>query len=163
VQRSAAQLEDVLADRDSWTAERCSIGRALEVVGTRSAMLLMREAYDGTRRFEQFARRVGISDAAAAVRLRELVQAGLLMREPYRDPGQRTRGEYVLTDMGRDLLPALLALMQWGDRYLAGSQGPPVEIHHSGCAAEAHVEVRCDAGHTVPLEELGVAARGLRA
>jgi DNA-binding HxlR family transcriptional regulator len=160
---AAAQLEDKLADRDSWTAERCSIGRAIEVVGTRSALLLMREAYYGARRFEQFARRVGISDAVAAVRLRELVQAGLLVREPYREPGKRTREEYVLTKMGRDLLPALLALMQWGDRYLAGPQGPPVEIHHAGCGAQVHVEVRCDAGHKVALEELSVRTPDRRA
>jgi DNA-binding HxlR family transcriptional regulator len=160
---SAAQLEEALADRDSWTAERCSIGRALEVVGTRSSLLLLREAYYGTCRFEQFAQRVGISDAVAATRLRELVQAGLLTRQPYREPGQRTREEYVLTEMGRDLLPALLALMQWGDRYLAGPQGPPVELHHAGCAAPIRIEVRCDAGHTVPLRELSVGATGLRA
>jgi DNA-binding HxlR family transcriptional regulator len=158
MESSAAQLKGVLADRDAWTAERCSIGRALDVIGTRSALLLMREAYYGTRRFDDFARRVGITEAVAATRLRELVDAGLLVRRPYREPGQRTREEYVLTEMGADLLPAALALMQWGDRYLAGPQGPPIALHHAGCRAAVHVEVRCDAGHTVPLDELAVGA-----
>src|SRR5215218_9345385 len=127
-----AVLEGGLADRDAWSAhDRCSIGRAMQVVGTRSAMLLMREAFYGTRRFDDFAARVGITEAAAAKRLRELVDAGLLERTPYREPGQRTRHEYRLTGMGRDLLPAALALMQWGDGYLAGEEGPPIALHHA--------------------------------
>src|SRR3978361_168574 len=106
-----AVLEGRLADRAAWSADdRCSIHRAMQVVGTRSAMLLMREAFYGTRRFDDFAARVGITEAIAAKRLRELVEAGLLERSPYREPGQRTRHEYRLTDMGRDLVPATLAL-----------------------------------------------------
>lgn len=143
-----------MADRDGWAADRCSIGRALGVVGTRSAMLLMREAYYGTTRFDDFARRVGITEAVAATRLKELVAAGLLVREPYQEPGQRTRYEYLLTEMGRDLAPAALALMQWGDRYLSGPPGPPVAVHHAKCGADVSVEVRCAAGHEVPLDEI---------
>src|SRR5947209_5765312 len=94
-----AVLEGPLADRDSWRATRCSVDRALGVVGTRSAMLILREAYYGTRRFSEFARRVGITDAVAAARLRELCEAGLLRRETYREPGQRARAEYHLTEM----------------------------------------------------------------
>src|SRR5438270_14017984 len=110
-------LEGRLADRSAWKADdRCSVHRAMQVVGTRSALLLMREAYYGTRRFDDFAARVGITDAVASSRLRELVDAGLLERRPYREPGSRTRSEYVLTDMGLDLAPVALALMQWGDR-----------------------------------------------
>lgn len=128
--------------------------RALGVVGTRSALLLMREAFYGTRRFDDFARRVGITEAVAAARLHELVDAGLLERQPYREPGQRTRHEYVLTDMGRDLLPVALALMQWGDRYLSGPDGPPLTLAHTTCGAEVRVETRCAQGHAVPLREL---------
>jgi DNA-binding HxlR family transcriptional regulator len=153
-----ARLEGRLADRDAWTAQRCTLGRAMEVVGTRSALLLMREAYYGTSRFDDFARRVGITPAVAATRLRELVTAGLLARRPYREPGQRTRDEYVLTEMGRDLLPAALALMQWGDRYLSGADGPPLALRHDGCGSPVRVEARCAEGHQVPLDELAVAA-----
>ena len=150
------QLRGPLADRAAWTASRCSIDKALGVVGTRSALLLMREAYYGTRRFDDFAARVGITEAVAAARLRELVAAGLLERRPYREPGQRTRSEYVLTAMGRDLAPAALALMQWGDRYLTDSAGPPLALTHAGCGAPVHVEVRCENGHAVPLRETAV-------
>jgi DNA-binding HxlR family transcriptional regulator len=162
---SAADLPDdglrllgKMGDREAWTAVGgCSIGRALDVVGTRSAMLLMREAFYGTTRFDDFARRVGITEAVASARLKELVAEGLLARSPYREPGQRTRHEYRLTDKGRDLLPAALALMQWGDRYLADVPGGPVQLTHGTpdtCGAEVHVEVRCTEGHEVTLDHL---------
>ena len=150
-------LEGRLADRSLWSAgDRCSVHRAMQVVGTRSAMLLMREAFYGTRRFDDFAERVGITEAVAAKRLRELVEAGLLERTPYQEPGQRTRHEYRLTEMGRDLIPATLALMQWGDRYLADQPGGPLRLRHTDCGAEVAVEVRCAEGHEVPLEEISV-------
>ena len=147
-------LSGSLAQRDAWTADRCSLAKALEVVGTRSALLLMREAYYGTRRFDDFARRVGITEAVAASRLHELVEAGLLERRPYREPGQRTRQEYVLTGMGRDLAPAALALMQWGDRYLTGPEGPPLTLRHRDCDEPLAVTVQCAAGHPVSLGEV---------
>src|SRR6476661_6800626 len=154
------RLEGRLADRSLWrTGDHCSIGRAMQVIGTRSAMLLMREAFYGTRRFDDFAARVGITEAVAAKRLRELVDAGLLQRAPYREPGQRTREEYLLTPMGRDLVPVALALMQWGDTYLADQPGGPLALRHSGCGADVAVEVRCTEGHEVPLEELSVRVR----
>jgi DNA-binding HxlR family transcriptional regulator len=151
-----AVLEGGLADRSAWSArDRCSISRAMEVVGTRSAMLLMREAFYGTRRFDDFASRVGITEAVAAKRLRELVEAGLLERRPYQEPGQRTRHEYLLTDMGRDLVPAALALMQWGDRYLS-DDGGPLTLRHADCGGRIAVHVTCDRGHDVPLDQLAV-------
>jgi DNA-binding HxlR family transcriptional regulator len=158
----AIVLEGRLADRSAWSAgDQCSIHRAMQVVGTRSAMLLMREAFYGTRRFDDFAVRVGITEAIAAQRLRELVDAGLLERTPYREPGQRTRHEYRLTDMGRDLVPATLALMQWGDRYLADQPGGPLRLRHAGCGADVAVEVRCADGHPVPLDEVSVGVNRL--
>jgi DNA-binding HxlR family transcriptional regulator len=152
-------LEGVLAERDSWRADNCSVGRALEVIGTRSAMLIMREAFYGARRFEEFSHRVGITETVAAARLRELTDAGLFVRTPYREPGQRTRHEYRLTDMGRDVLPAVLALMQWGDRYLSTVEGGPLRLTHRDCGAEIQAEVRCAAGHEVAIDEISVRAR----
>src|SRR5688500_14664241 len=152
----SAAFEPPLSDRSTWQAhDRCSIGRAMQVVGSRSAMLLMREAFYGTRRFDDFASRVGITEAVAAKRLRELVEAGLLERRPYQEPGQRTRHEYLLTDMGRDLVPAALALMQWGDRYLPDAGGP-LTLRHADCGGRIVVHVTCDRGHAVPLDQLAV-------
>jgi len=149
-------LAGVLADRSSWAARQCPIKHTLEVVGTRSTILLMREAYYGTTRFDDFAHRVGITDAVASARLRELVDAGLLVRRPYREPGQRTRYEYVLTPAGSDLLPVLLALWQWGDKHLSGEEGPALQLRHTDCLAPLTVEVRCTDGHEVSLDGVTV-------
>jgi DNA-binding HxlR family transcriptional regulator len=140
----------------AWSRERCSIRRALEVAGNRSALLIMREAFYGTTRFDDFTERAGISEPVTATRLRDLVEHGLLRREPYREPGQRTRMAYRLTDMGADLLPVLIALMNWGDRWLSEG-GPPVEVRHRGCAGPVRAELRCPAGHRLGAGDLELA------
>ncbi|MBQ1043033.1 MULTISPECIES: winged helix-turn-helix transcriptional regulator [unclassified Micromonospora] len=149
-------MTDLLAQRDSWSTANCSIARALEVVGNRTTLLLLREASFGTRRFDDFARRVGVSEPVAATRLKQLVADGLLDRRPYREPGQRTRDEYVLTAKGSDLIPVLVALRQWGDTYAADEAGPAVRVAHDECGAAVHARLRCDAGHDVPPSELAV-------
>jgi DNA-binding HxlR family transcriptional regulator len=153
------RLTGGMKERDTWTAEPvCTIGRALEVVSTRSAMLLLREAFYGATRFEEFARRAGISEPVAAARLRELVQAGILQREDYREAGQRTRQAYRLTEKGADLLPVLVSLMQWGDRWL-DQDGGPVALLHRDCGERISAELRCAAGHRVPVDEIDARAR----
>ena len=152
---TAVRLIGELDPRAGWTAERCTIAKAIEVLSTRSALLIMREAFYGTTRFDDFAERVGLSEPAAAARLRELVDDGLLEREDYREPGQRTRQQYRLTDKGRDLAPAVLGMYQWGARHLSDDRAPH-ELSHVDCGAAVRVEVTCDAGHQVPLAELRV-------
>jgi DNA-binding HxlR family transcriptional regulator len=134
------------------------IARALDVIPTRSAFLILREAFYGTTRFDDFAARVGISEPVTAARLRELVEKGLLEREDYREPGQRTRQRYRLTEKGADLFPVLVALMQWGDRWL-DEDGGPVELRHRDCGERVAVELRCGAGHVPAPGELELAAR----
>lgn len=152
------QMTGSLEPREGWTADRCTIAKALEVIPTRSAFLILREAFYGTTRFDDFAQRVGISEPVTAARLRELVDNGMLEREDYRDPGQRTRQRYRLTDKGADLFPALVALMQWGNRWL-DDRGGPVELRHHGCGEPVTVELRCAAGHGVVADELDLAVR----
>jgi DNA-binding HxlR family transcriptional regulator len=148
-------LQGVLADRNAWTAVgQCSIEKTMSALGTKSAMLIMREAYYGTTRFDDFAHRVGVTKAAAAARLAELVDLGLLTRQPYREPGQRTRDEYVLTEAGIDFMPVVWAMFEWGQRHLPGRNR--LRLTHVGCGADATVEVRCAEGHPVPPDELGV-------
>jgi len=145
----AVRLVGSLSPRSAWQASACSVARALDVVSSKSALLILREAFYGTTRFDDFASRVGISEPVAAARLRELVDAGLLEREPYREPGQRTRLAYRLTQKGADLLPVLVALMQWGDKWLQ-PDGPRVALRHADCGEAVHAELRCSAGHPVP-------------
>lgn len=149
-------LQGALADRDAWSARgHCPIEKTIAVVGTKSAILLMREAYYGTRRFDDFARRAGITKAAASARLSELVDAGLLTKQPYREPGQRVREEYVLTGAGHDFMPVVWAMFEWGRRHLGGS---PVRLTHRDCGAPTSVVLRCTQGHDVTPEGLGVEA-----
>jgi DNA-binding HxlR family transcriptional regulator len=154
----ALHLTGPLSSREAWTTERCTLARSLEVIGTRSAFLVLREAFYGTTRFDDFARRAGISEPVAAARLRELVDAGLLTREDYREPGQRTRQQYRLTEKGVDLFPALAALMQWGNRWL-DDRGGPIELRHHGCGETVDVQLRCARGHEVGTEDLDLARR----
>ena len=102
---ATVRLTGVLDPREGWKAERCTIAKAVDVLSTRSAMLILREAFYGTTRFDEFAERVGISEPVTAARLRELVDEGLLEREEYREPGQRTRRQYRLTEKGAELFP----------------------------------------------------------
>jgi DNA-binding HxlR family transcriptional regulator len=148
-------LQGPLADRDAWSAVgECAIEKTMAVVGTKSAMLIMREAYYGTTRFDDFARRVGITKAATSARLSELVELGLLRRQPYQEPGQRSRDEYVLTDAGVDFMPVVWSLFEWGRHHLPGRNR--LRLTHLGCGAEATVEIRCAVGHLVPPDELGM-------
>jgi DNA-binding HxlR family transcriptional regulator len=156
------RMTGVLDPRDSWTADHCTLAKALDVLSTRSAFLILREAFYGTTRFDDFAERVGISEPVTAARLRKLVYEGLLEREDYRDPGQRTRQSYKLTDKGGDLFPALAALMQWGDRWL-DERGGRVELRHRDCGEPIAVELRCAGGHRVEAGELDLVRRRGRA
>src|SRR5947199_10868976 len=158
---NAVRMTGRLEPRGAWQADRCTIAKALDVIPTRSAFLILREAFYGTTRFDDFAARVDISEPVTAARLREFVDNGLLEREDYREPGQRTRQRYRLTEKGAQLFPALVALMQWGDRWL-DDRGGPVELRHRGCGEPVAVELRCGAGHTVSQDELDLAVRRRR-
>jgi len=148
-------MEGNLADLSTWEPAGCSIARALDIIGTRSAILILREAYYGTRRFDGFASRVGITDAAASKQLRKLTDAGLLEKRPYQESGQRTRYEYILTRKGLDLLPAVVVLWQWGDKYL--QPGPvPLMRFDTRTGEPVRAELRAADGAEVDIEHLGI-------
>lgn len=127
----------------------CSIGRTLDLVGEKWTLLLLREVMNGVRRFDDLLRRLGAPRGVLAARLAGLVDRGLLERVAYREDGQRTRHEYRLTEKGHDLRPVLVALMQYGDRHLATSAGPPVELQHRDCGATVGVGLVCSDGHVL--------------
>ncbi|MFD8305222.1 winged helix-turn-helix transcriptional regulator [Streptomyces sp. NPDC059690] len=156
---NSATFEDRLADRSTWRiGDNCPIAKALDVVGTRSAMLILREAFYGTTRFDDFAQRVEITEAVASARLRELTAAGILMRVPYQEPGQRTRHEYQLTPMGHDLAPAVIGLYDWGARYLSPGGEAPLLLTHQECGAPVQSELTCRDGHPVAMPEVIIRA-----
>ena len=134
-------------DRIRYSAENCSIARTLQVVGERWSLLILREAFYGNCRFEQFQQRIGLARNLLATRLATLVEHGILDRQSYQEPGQRARPEYRLTAKGKELYPILVALLDWGDRHVADPEGPAITLHHRDCGAPVHAQISCDAGH----------------
>jgi DNA-binding HxlR family transcriptional regulator len=134
----------IVPEAAALRAEWCPISRSLDAVSHRSAFLVMREAFYGTTRFDDFAARTGVSEQIAAARLRSLVTEGLLERRPYQEPGQRTRYEYHLTESGREFYPVLAAMSLWSSRW----RGPAVaQLQHRDCGAPVRVTLECERGH----------------
>jgi DNA-binding HxlR family transcriptional regulator len=125
----------------------CSIARTLELVGEKWTLLVLREVFNGVRRFEDLHRRIGAPRQVLSQRLGRLVSAGLLHRKPYQDPGQRTRYEYRLTEAGLDLYPILVALLHWGDTHRPAPAGPALVLTHRDCGEPIGLALRCRAGH----------------
>ncbi len=119
----------------------CSISRSLAVLGERWTLVILKQAFAGTRRFDDFVRTTGISRGRLATRLSELVDHGILERVDYKDT--RTRSEYRLTPRGHDVYPILMALRAWGDEHLA-PDGPPLGYVHSDCGGGVAVQLVCD-------------------
>ncbi|MFC0509361.1 winged helix-turn-helix transcriptional regulator [Micromonospora costi] len=132
-----------------WSVDNCTIARAMEILGERWTLVVLREVFNGIRRFDDMRVRTGIPRQVLTNRLATLVEQGVLRREPYREPGSRLRHEYRLTGKGLDLWPVLVAVLGWGDRYLADADGSPLSVAHRDCGAEVHVELRCAQGHLV--------------
>jgi DNA-binding HxlR family transcriptional regulator len=142
----------------------CSVARTLDIVGEKWALLAVREVFLGNRRFDEMVRRTGAPRDTLAARLRTLVGAGILERRQYCE--HPARYEYRLTDAGRDLYPVITTLMRWGDKYLAGGDGPPLVLRHH-CGHPVVATVICEAcgepleaQHTTPLTGAGRAAEG---
>src|SRR6202521_974281 len=116
----------------------CSIARTLEIVGEKWALLAVREVFLGNRRFDEMVRRTGAPRDTLAARLRTLLASGILERRQYSE--HPARFEYLLTEAGRELYPVILTLMRWGDKHLAGEDGPPLVLeHHCGHRLEARL------------------------
>ena len=116
-----------------YTGQNCSVARALEIVGERWTLLVLRDAFQGVTRFELFARRLKVAPNILTKRLATLTEAGVLERRRYQSRPERF--EYVLTDAGKELLPVLVDLMRWGDAHMAPN-GPPAVLRHADCGGE---------------------------
>jgi DNA-binding HxlR family transcriptional regulator len=127
----------------------CAIGAAVGILGERSTFLVLREAFNGVRRFDDMQHRTGMPRQVLSQRLARLVAEGLLRKVPYQENGQRRRTEYRLTEKGLDLYPVLVALMEWGDRYEVGTDGPQVLLRHRDCGEPVRLQVSCAAGHVL--------------
>ena len=129
-----------------------SVEAALRIVGDRWSLLILREVFHGVRRFEDFLA-TGVSRAVLSARLRTLTDAGLLRREPYREGNARSRNEYRPTRAGVELLPALVALMEWAETHVDGA-APADALSHRDCGGQVHAHLLCDGGHPVRPDEI---------
>ena len=137
--------------RRSWILDcdgaNCTIGAAVGIIGERWTFLVLREVFNGVRRFDEMQRRTQAPRQVLSDRLARLVGQGLLRKVPYQEQGRRSRYEYRLTEAGLDLYPVLVALMQWGDRHAAGPAGPQALLTHRDCGEPVRLELTCAAGH----------------
>jgi len=133
----------------AYATENCTVGRTMAILGERWTFVVLREVFNGVRRFQDIREHASMPRQVLSNRLAVLVDHGILRKEPYQSAGERVRHEYRLTPKGFDLYPVLAAVADWGDRYLADPEGPPVEFEHRGCGARVHVVLICDAGHQV--------------
>ncbi len=117
-----------------YPGQQCSIARALEVVGERWTLLILRDVFLGVGRFDELVASLGVTRTVLTHRLRKLVDEGVLERHRYQE--RPDRFSYHLTDKGRALLPVLVGLLRWGDAHYAGPAGPPRRLLHRGCGGE---------------------------
>jgi DNA-binding HxlR family transcriptional regulator len=132
-----------------YDSANCTIGATVGLIGERPTFLVLREAFNGVRRFADMQRRTGMPRQVLSDRLAHLVGEGLLRKVAYQESGQRSRYEYRLTEKGLDLYPVLVAMMEWGDRYGVGSAGPQVLLRHRDCGEPVELQMSCQAGHVL--------------
>ena len=136
----------------------CSIARSLGVLGERWTFLILREAFLGATRFAEFRDGLGVASDVLSDRLGTLVEFGVLAREPYQEPGARSRFAYRLTPAGRELHVVLGALQQWGDEHLPHPDGPSMLRRVRGTGRPAHVGFIDEDGREVATTDVAVIA-----
>jgi DNA-binding HxlR family transcriptional regulator len=137
----------------SWALDydtaNCNIAAALAIVGEKWTFLVLREAFNGVRRFDDMQRRTAAPRQVLSSRLGRLVDEGILRKVPYQEPGQRPRSEYRLTEKGIELFPVIAALLAWGDKYAGAPDGPAVQLTHRDCGAAVGLQLACADGHVL--------------
>lgn len=139
--------------------DRCSVARSLRVLGDRWILLILREAVAGRTRFTEFRSELGIARDVLAHRLAMLVEAGVLEKRSYQEPGSRTRVDYHLTAAGEEVKVILAALQQWGDAHFAHPDGPVVHRRSTRSGRPLRVAFVDAADEVVALQEADIAAR----
>jgi len=131
---------------------------AAEILGDRWTLLILREAFYGVQRYDDMRADLDAPRSMLTDRLRKMVEHGLMDRRPYQEEGSRTRDAYVLTEAGRALALTLMAMTQWGERYILEGPAPIVIVNHS-TGRELHVGLLDEDGETVPLSSAALSLR----
>lgn len=132
-----------------YRTDNCPIGRTMEIFGERWTLVVVREVFNGVRRFDDMRLRTPIPRQVLTDRLRLLVDHGILEKVPYQVAGQRPRHEYLLTAKGIDLYPVLVTVAAWGNKHLPDPDGAAVEFVHRSCGGQVEVELTCAEGHAL--------------
>lgn len=153
--RNVAKLQTTEVRHAPVPLAECALARAVSVIGDAWILLILREAVYGVTRFEEMCADLVIPRTVLSDRLSKLVAAGLLRRVPYQEPGRRTRLAYELTDRGRALMPAVVALREWAEEHLPGGRSR-LRLRHRDCGADVRARLVCRCGHV--LEDAGEVA-----
>jgi DNA-binding HxlR family transcriptional regulator len=147
------QQSRYLSDVTIWSEQvpvgTCSLAKTLGTLGDRWTLLILREAFYGVRRFDAMHRDLGLPRTILSERLAKLVETGMLEKLPYQEAGKRTRHEYRLTGKGADLFPALIALMEWGDRHMSETPRPPLVLRHARTGERVNIALVSEDGRVV--------------
>jgi DNA-binding HxlR family transcriptional regulator len=138
--------------RTSLNHHNCSLARTVDIIGDKWTLMIIRDAFYGFRRFKDFKTRLGITQAVLSDRLANLVEHGILDRTA----AEGQHPEYRLTEMGRDLFPLVVGLVQWGDRWIHGANGPPILIRDRVNAQPVSLALRNSAGKPVDSSDVEV-------
>jgi DNA-binding HxlR family transcriptional regulator len=131
--------------KSDYEGQICSIAKTLELIGERWTLLVIRDVFNGNRRFSEMQRSLGVARNILSNRLERLVDEGILERRPYQE--RPPRHEYFLTEKGLDLWPTMVAMLEFGDRHLAEKEGAPMVLRHKGCGGRINgrgICERCD-------------------
>ena len=152
-----------IMQRTGFSDFACSVARTLDVVGEWWTPLILRDVFLGVMRFDAIQEDLGIPRKVLAERLATLVEHEVLEKVPYRDG--RRRYEYHLTERGRDFITAIIAMMDWGDRWKSTEAGPPVKVRHKNCGGKIEAQLVCKrcGSHTAPDELVPLPGGGARA
>ena len=144
--------------RKSWAAAECPMARSVDVIGDWGSLMILREAFGGTTRFDDFQKQLDISRNLLTARLKKLVACGILERKPIAEEARRH--EYVLTEMGEDLLATIIALRQWGDRWLFRPSPPPIRMLDASDGGELEqIKVRSSRGRDLIRSDIQLRRR----
>lgn len=149
-----------LARRSPVAPDICNLSKAIDMIGDRWSLMILRAALYGVRRFDDFQSELDCPRTVLSGRLKSMVDNGLLVKRPYKAPGKRARPEYILSPMGASLRPILIGLTQWGDAWLGRGETPPISFTKAGSKSAIRASFVDMEGREVRPDQIRAVLRG---
>ena len=147
------------AKKSPVSLDICHLAKAIETIGDRWTLLILRSALFGVRRFDDFQTELGIPRTVLSGRLSKLVKNGVMAKQSYKEDGKRARPEYVLTPAGEALRPILVGLTQWGDHWQAEGASPPITFTHAVSRQKIRPAFVDEGGKETPMSQMRISLR----